>query len=179
MKTIKPKQLSPHFKKASFKKAQAKKSAINKWLLIKNSRGFSLPGAIFIMVALAGIGVAMVTLNATTSSTSALNVQQSRAYYAALSGSEWAIATVAANDDNFAANNNSCIGVSGHSFVADRFTLSFSCSSTCSNAANCCQNVVDCQLSPRVSEITVTAISGSDTYQVKRIIQVTVSYDGS
>ncbi len=175
MKAIKTEYLSP-----LFKKAQVKKSAtINRWRPIKNSHGFSLPGAIFIMVALAGIGVAMVTLNTTTSSTSALNVQQSRAYYTALSGSEWAIATVAASDDNFAVNNNSCIGVSGHSFVAEGFTLSFSCSSTCSNAANCCHNVVDCQLSPRVSEITVTAAGGNDTYQVNRTIQVTVSYDGS
>ncbi len=174
MKTIKSNSLSSPFKK----RRAIKSVTTNGWTLINHSRGFSLPGAIFIMVALAGIGVAMVSLNTTTSSTSSLSIQQSRAWYTALSGSEWAIAAVAVNDDNFAMNNNSCNGVSGHSFVADQFTLSFDCSSTCSSAVTCCHTLVDCQLSPRVSEIRVSASGGSGTYRVNRTIQVTVSYDG-
>ena len=149
--------------------------------LYKKNQGFSLPGAIFIMIALAAVGVAMVTLNTTTSATSALNVQQTRAYYSAMSGSEWAIAVIAANDDNYASNNDSCSGVSGHSFVMDQFDLGFICTSICNDAASCCHSVVDCQLSPRVTEVTVFASDGDvgDIYRVSRTIQVTVSYDGS
>lgn len=147
----------------------------------KKARGFSLPGAIFIMIVLAGVGVAMVTLNATTTSTSALNVKQTRAYYSAFSGAEWAIASIAANDDNYVSNNDSCSGINGHTFVAEQFNLNFSCTSSCSSVATCCHSIVDCQLSPRVSEITVTASNGSvgDIYRVSRTVQVTVSYDGN
>ncbi len=147
----------------------------------KQIQGFSLPGAIFIMVVLAGIGVAMVNLSSTSSSTSALNILQSRAYYSAYSGTEWAIANIVTNDNNYASNNNSCIGVDGQSFNIDNFNITVSCNSNCSSPTSCCHNIVDCQLSPRVSEVTVTATSGNlgDIYRVSRTIQVTVSYDGS
>lgn len=147
----------------------------------KKQKGVSLVGSIFIMVALAAIGIAMVTLNSTTATTSALNIQQARAYYSALSGSEWAIASIAANDNNYTSNNDSCNGVDGQSFVIDQFDLSFACTSTCNDFSTCCHNLVDCQLFPRVSEITITASDGNmgDTYRVSRKIQVTVSYDGS
>ncbi|MCW8929510.1 MAG: hypothetical protein OQL19_04650 [Gammaproteobacteria bacterium] len=147
----------------------------------KKQQGVSLVGAIFIMVALAAVGIAMVTLNSTTTTTSALNVQQSRAYFSAISGSEWAIARIAANDNNYATNNDSCSGVDGQLFVVDQFDWRFTCSSTCNSAASCCHSLADCQLSPRVSEVTVTASDGGigETYRVSRTIQVTVSYDGS
>ena len=147
----------------------------------KQIQGFSLPGAIFIMVALAGIGVAMISLSSVSSSTSALNILQSRAYYSAYSGAEWAIANIVSNDNNYASNNNSCTGVDGQSFTIDNFNISVSCTSNCSSAATCCHNTVDCQLSPRVSEVTVSASNGNlgEIYRVSRTIQVTVSYDGS
>jgi len=149
--------------------------------LLAKHQGFSLPGAIFILVLLSSIGVAMVTLNSTSTTTSALNVQQTRAFYSAISGSEWAIATIVENDDDHDSNNGSCDGVHGVSFAMDQFSLTFSCSSTCIDALSCCHSIVDCQLSPRVSEVSVTATSGTvgETYRVKRTIQATVSYDGS
>ena len=147
----------------------------------KQIQGFSLPGAIFIIVVLAGIGVAMVNLSSTSSSTSALNILQSRAYYSAYSGAEWAIANIVKNDNNYVSNNNSCNGVDSQSFNIDNFNITVSCNSNCSSPATCCHNTVDCQLSPRVSEVTVSATSGNlgDIYRVGRTIQVTVSYDGS
>lgn len=148
---------------------------------LKKAAGFSLPGAIFILVALSVIGVAMISLNAGTATTSALNVLQSRAWYAAYSGAEWGISKVVNNDNSYSVNNNSCEGIDGQSFILDNFNLSVSCSSNCTSPVSCCHSLSECQLAPRMSEITVTAGSGNngETYRVRRTIQASISYDGT
>ena len=52
-------------------------------------RGFSLVSAIFLLVVLAGLGGFMVSLSTMQQTTSALDVQGSRAYQAARAGIEW------------------------------------------------------------------------------------------
>ena len=53
--------------------------------------GFALPSAIFLLVILAGLAAFMVTFSTTQSITSAQDVQGSRAYQAARSGTEWGL----------------------------------------------------------------------------------------
>ena len=56
----------------------------------KRGAGFTLVSAIFLMVVLAILGVAMVTLSSVQHATSAQQVQTVRATYAARTGMEWA-----------------------------------------------------------------------------------------
>jgi MSHA biogenesis protein MshP len=52
-------------------------------------RGFSLISAIFLLVVLAGLGVAMVSISTVQNTSSALDIQGARAYQAARAGVEW------------------------------------------------------------------------------------------
>ena len=54
-------------------------------------RGFALMTAIFLLVVLAGLGAVMVTLSTVQQTTSAQDLQGSRAYQAARSGIEWGV----------------------------------------------------------------------------------------
>ena len=79
--------------------------------------GFTLVQAIFILVVLALIGVAMVHLLNIQSATSVFALQGTRAYQAARSGLEWGAARAAAGD--------SCSGT----LTVETFTVTVSCSS--------------------------------------------------
>lgn len=54
-------------------------------------RGFTLVSAVFLLVVLAGLGVAMVTFSTSQHVSSALDVQGTRAYQAARAGIEWGL----------------------------------------------------------------------------------------
>lgn len=54
-------------------------------------RGFTIVSAIFILVVLAGLGAAMLTVSTTQHIGSALDVQGSQAYQAARAGIEWGL----------------------------------------------------------------------------------------
>lgn len=141
------------------------------------NKGFSLPGAIFIMVALAAVGIAMVTLNSTTSVTSALNIEQTRALLTAQSAMEWSIKKVVENDDAF--NADSCNGL-GTLTSVEGYNINITCTGTCPDVS-CCSDILQCNTSPRVTLISVIATRGNigDTYYVKRQVQTTISYDGT
>lgn len=57
----------------------------------RHQTGFTIVSAIFILVILSMLGLAMVTVNAVMQTTSAQSTQGVRAYYAAKSGLEWAV----------------------------------------------------------------------------------------
>jgi MSHA biogenesis protein MshP len=59
-------------------------------------RGFSLVSAIFLLVVLAVLGVAMVSFSTMQNQSQALDVMGSRAYQAAQAGIEWAAYTILA-----------------------------------------------------------------------------------
>jgi MSHA biogenesis protein MshP len=84
---------------------------------LKKRTGFALIQAIFVLVVLSLLGVAMVRLISVQSTTSVMAVQGARAYHAARSGLEWGAAR--------AANSESCDG----SFELDQFLVRVSCSS--------------------------------------------------
>ena len=52
-------------------------------------RGFALVTAIFILVVLAGLGAAMVTISTAQHTTVAMDIQSTRAYQSARAGIEW------------------------------------------------------------------------------------------
>lgn len=58
---------------------------------LARSRGVGLVTAIFLLVVIAGLAVAMVTVFTTQQTSSALDVQGTRAYQAARAGLEWGI----------------------------------------------------------------------------------------
>jgi MSHA biogenesis protein MshP len=57
----------------------------------KKMRGFSLVSAIFLLVVLAALGVAMVSISSVQNQSSAMDVQGVRAYQAAKAGIEWGL----------------------------------------------------------------------------------------
>lgn len=65
---------------------------------LARSRGVGLVTAIFLLVVIAGLAVAMVTVFTTQQASSALDVQGTRAYQAARAGLEWGIFKQARQD---------------------------------------------------------------------------------
>lgn len=63
--------------------------------ILKNQAGFTLVQAVFILVVLALLGVAMMRLSGVQSSTSIFALQGARAYQAAQGGLEWGAAQAA------------------------------------------------------------------------------------
>ncbi|HEX8610496.1 MAG TPA: pilus assembly PilX N-terminal domain-containing protein [Telluria sp.] len=60
-------------------------------LRLRRMQGVSLVTAIFLLVVLSGLAVAMVTLATTAQTSSMLDVQGTRAYLAARAGTEWGV----------------------------------------------------------------------------------------
>jgi MSHA biogenesis protein MshP len=58
---------------------------------LQRMQGVSLVTAIFLLVVLSGLAVAMVTLSTTAQTSSMLDVQGTRAYLAARAGTEWGV----------------------------------------------------------------------------------------
>jgi len=85
--------------------------------IIKNNSGFTLVQAIFIVVVLSLLGVAMMRLIGVQSSTSVLALQGARAYQSARSGLEWGAAQASAG--------NSCNGT----MTVEDFVVNVTCSS--------------------------------------------------
>ena len=84
---------------------------------LADQKGFTLVQAVFILVVLALLGVAMMRLGSVQSSGSTFAVQGARAYQAALGGLEWGAAR--------ASTGASCDGT----FNLEEFSLTVSCSS--------------------------------------------------
>ncbi|WP_020675480.1 pilus assembly PilX family protein [Geopsychrobacter electrodiphilus] len=91
---------------------------MKKLLIFHNQRGFTLVQAIFILVVLALLGVAMMRLSGIQSSTSVFALQGARVYQAARSGLEWGAAR--AGGGNCAASTI---------FTVEGFNVTVGCSS--------------------------------------------------
>jgi MSHA biogenesis protein MshP len=65
------------------------KSGIGRQATGIRQKGFALVTAIFILVVLAGLGAAMVTISTSQHTTLAMDIQSTRAYQAARAGIEW------------------------------------------------------------------------------------------
>lgn len=90
---------------------------------VARSRGVGLVTAIFLLVVIAALAVAMVTVFTTQQTSSALDVQGARAYQAARSGLEWGIFRHAHPD---ACNTTNSFAV-GEGTSLDGFTVTVTC----------------------------------------------------
>ena len=93
---------------------------------IVRSRGVGLVTAIFLLVVIAGLAVAMVTVYTTQQTSSALDLQGARAYQAARAGLEWGMFRKVRGD--------SCVGVSSFAFDNDTSLRGFVVTVTCEGA---------------------------------------------
>lgn len=70
-----------------------------------SQRGFTLVSAIFLLVVIAGLGAALVTVSTGQQRAMTLDVQSSRVYQAARSGIEWGVHQVVTTNACFASPN--------------------------------------------------------------------------
>jgi MSHA biogenesis protein MshP len=88
------------------------------------ARGFGLVSAIFLLVVLAGLGVAMLAVSTMEHHETALDVQGVRAYQAAKAGIEWGVYRYV-NDTTTCTGGTSSFTPPGGSFVG--FVVSVTC----------------------------------------------------
>lgn len=88
-------------------------------------QGFAIVAAIFLIVALAALGAAMVHFSSTQHLASALDVLGSRALAAARAGSEWQIASIMAQETNN--NPQYACPPSPSNLTFDVFSIAVSC----------------------------------------------------
>ncbi len=131
-----------------------------------NQAGFTLVQAIFAVVVLSLLALAMMRLIGVQSATSVMAVQQARAYQAARSGLDWGAARASAAVAAGTADDSECNG----NFDADDFTVTVSCTS---------QSFTEGTTGPykiyRLSASAVYGTIGSVDY-VKRTAEVKVGF---
>lgn len=88
--------------------------------------GFATIVALFLLVVLAGLGASMVSLSSSQQLGSALDIQGSRAYWAARAGLEWALGTLAQTPAPIPPAVLAC-PTPPAPFVVDGFTLVVTC----------------------------------------------------
>lgn len=128
---------------------------------VASQSGFTLISALFLLVVVSGLAAYMVNLATAQHTSNALSIQHARAYYAAISGLEWAAFEIRSNP-------GSCPAVPT-SFNADGFTITLS---ACTRST-----VTESGISDELYDITVDAMSGSfgDIGFVSRSIRATLS----
>ncbi len=134
--------------------------------------GFTLVSAIFLLVALAALGAAIVRLSTTQQVTSAQDLQGSRAYQAARAGVEWGVYQVMA-PDNPTYTLPGCFG--NTSFSLEGFSVVVSCAQTQYLEA------ADRDKTIAIYQLISTASSGGavgDVNRIERQIKVLVSKCG-
>lgn len=138
--------------------------------------GFSLVSAIFLLVVLAGLGIAMVTLSSTQHQSTALDVQGVRAYQAARAGIEWGLfqrLQVRAGTGCFP---NTHFALPAGSSLSG-FTVTVTCSSTLSYGVDTAViTATACNL-PTSLGVCDAAQAGSADY-VERVLEARLSNDG-
>jgi len=136
-------------------------------ILRHGQRGFSIVSAIFLLVILAGLGAAMLTFSAAQHTSSAQDLEASRAYQAARAGIEWGLYQVITPGvaPAVAACTTGALALSGN---LSGFSVTVSCTKTTDTEGGA---TID------VYQITSTASSGvvGSIQYVERQLQVTAS----
>lgn len=133
----------------------------------RGQKGFTMVSAIFLLVVLAGLGAAMVTISGAQHTSSALDIQGARAYQAARAGIEWGVHRVV--------NGSACFA-SPSSFVPQAPTMTdFTVTVTCTSSASAGITVYQIQ-STACNQPNAGACPGAagNTYYVERQMQVTL-----
>lgn len=139
----------------------------------KQSSGFALPTAIFLLVVLAALGAFMLTISSVQHTTSAQDVQGARAYQAARAGIEWGAfqIMVPENTNPVTAARAGCFADSSPVFggTLTGFTVAVTCASS--------GDVFEGENTIRVFRLTSTASLGGvgSVARVERVISATVS----
>lgn len=136
-------------------------------------RGFTLVSAIFLLVALAALGAAIVSVTTIQHATSTQDLQGSRAYQAARAGVEWGVYQVMAPDSPTyslpACFGNTTMTIEGFSVVVGCTSQTFTESASQVNTI-------------MIYQLTSTASSGGavgDVNRIERQINVLVSKCGA
>ena len=119
----------------------------------RTAKGFTLIGAIFLIVVVATLGTFMVSIGTVQRSTSVFSVMSSRALFAADSGMQWAINYVLTNDACFGAPNDSFTLSGGGS---DGYAVNLAC--TVSNVDEGPDNYNVFHLTATASKGTIGAV---------------------
>lgn len=140
-----------------------------------HQRGFALPTAIFLLVVLAALGAFMLTLSSVQHTTSAQDVQGSRAYQAARAGIEWGVYQIMVPENESSPGTRAdCFGGATSATPAFGGTLAgFNVQVTCASSGN----VIEGENAIRVFTLTSTAtngVVGSASY-VERQISATIA----
>ena len=125
----------------------------------QRQRGFSLVGAIFLIVVLAALGAYIVTVTSVQHTVPALSIQGARAWFAALSGLEWAIVQEKAT---------TACDTNGASFDVEGFTVTVQCDAMggpFTEGGGAPYELV---------RLTVTATQGAGEDQVRRTVTAVV-----
>ncbi|MCJ8168413.1 hypothetical protein [Atopomonas sediminilitoris] len=89
---------------------------------MRREQGFSLVAAMFLMIVVASVVIAMARLSANQSATGSLLIQQARAYQAARAGLEWGIYQ--------ALNGGGCTGTPTMTGSLSEYSVSVTCTPT-------------------------------------------------
>ncbi len=146
---------------------------------LRRSAGVGLITAIFLLVVLTGLGVAMVTVFSSQQASSALDVQGARAYQAARAGIEWGLFQKLRNN-SCAATPSSFAMPAGTTLSG--FVVTVSCTRTpAAQAGTGSAGALDswviqsvaCNLQPANGSCTLTTTSNSPDF-VKRVMEVQI-----
>lgn len=129
-------------------------------------RGFATVSAIFLLVVLSALGAFMVTFATVQHTTSAQDMQGSRAYHAARAGAEWALFQVMRPASAPPACSGNGLLPLGGTLAGFRVDVAWDCSGPISEAG----------VQTRVYTITSTAALGTagDVLYVERQVRLTV-----
>lgn len=126
--------------------------------MLRKSSGVALVTAIFLLVVLAGLGVAAVSLTTTQQTASAQDELGARAYQSAKAGMEWALFT---RLQNSAAGGLSCPGTVTFAMPRDTTLASFTVTVVCGTPAASFDSTLSPDPTAGHYTITSTACNGT------------------
>ena len=133
----------------------------------KLQTGFSIVSAIFLLVVLSFLGLAMVTFSTNQQQSDALDVMGSRAYQAARTGMEWGAYQVLRNGGSCAANST----LPALAGTLNGFSVTVSCTASAASEVNAASGTVTVYA---LTSIATRGTAGLPDY-VERQIQVSIA----
>ena len=133
----------------------------------RQTRGFTLIGAIFLIVVVASLATFMVTIGTVQRSTSTYSLMSSRVLFAVEGGMQWAISYVVANNACFTAPNDSFTLSGG---ASDGYTVNLTCA-----ANNVDEGPDNYNVFHLTAKAEMGAIGGVDYYRRTLMTSVTTA----
>ncbi|MBG6221269.1 MULTISPECIES: agglutinin biogenesis protein MshP [unclassified Janthinobacterium] len=131
----------------------------------RKARGFSIVTAIFLLVVLSALGVALLSISTMQHAESALDVQGARAYQAARAGMEWGVYRQRVD--------GSCVASSHFALPANSALSGFSVTVRCTQAAGALPRfqVIATACNQPVASVCATANATNHPDYVQRVVQ--------